>query len=126
MPEWSENILKNAFFATVRRNIRRFNEGKELSQTISGPVKKLLRHQELREILLQEKNIKKSDFNEKMLSDNALEYIYRIKETGKERDIEKRLELLERELAIAYPIQLIDFYYAKDSSAFTDRSDYLI
>ena len=50
-PEKSENLLKNSFYSTIRRNIRRFNKNKADSEKIRGSIDLLLSIPEIRIIL---------------------------------------------------------------------------
>ncbi|OMJ78981.1 hypothetical protein SteCoe_21110 [Stentor coeruleus] len=77
-PRKSENDIKNFFYATIRRNIRRFNNGKTENEQIKGPLDKIMKISEVREILLLGKSLPKRFFKEKKLSVGSIKKIYEI------------------------------------------------
>ncbi|OMJ76847.1 hypothetical protein SteCoe_23694 [Stentor coeruleus] len=70
-PRRSKNSIKNFFYSTIRRNIRRFNAGKTEDEKIKGEVKEFIKIPEIREILICEKSCEKSLLREKKLSDDG-------------------------------------------------------
>lgn len=70
-PTKSKNSIKNFFYSTVRRNIRRFNAGKRETEKIKGDIKELIKIPEIREILTCEKSFDKSVLSSKKLSDES-------------------------------------------------------
>ncbi|OMJ78982.1 hypothetical protein SteCoe_21111 [Stentor coeruleus] len=77
-PSKSANDIKNYFYATVRRNIRRFNNGKKEEEKIKGPIDKIIKIPEIREILSTHKSVSRKSFREKKLSSDSIEKISRI------------------------------------------------
>ena len=71
-PEKSQNLLKNSFYSTVRRNIRRFNKNKTDSERIRGPIHRLLLVPEIRSILEAGKFLTNQEFFCRTLSTEAL------------------------------------------------------
>ena len=51
MPGRSENSIKNYFYSTVRKNIRRINKRQVFNQTIAGPIKELLNNSQIAEFI---------------------------------------------------------------------------
>jgi hypothetical protein len=75
MPGWGPNTLKNHFYTTIRRNLRRFNKGRTPEGCIRGDMKKLLKIKEVRKILTMRKNVKAKSFSKMKLTDKTLEEI---------------------------------------------------
>ncbi|OMJ73159.1 hypothetical protein SteCoe_28229 [Stentor coeruleus] len=70
-PKRSKNSIKNFFYSTIRRNIRRFNKDKREDEKIKGDVKELIKIPEIREILICEKSCEKHVLRSKQLSDES-------------------------------------------------------
>ena len=68
----SQNLLKNTFFSTIRRNIRKFNRNKQEFERISGPIHELLLIPEIRTILETEKSPSKQEIFNSSLSVEVL------------------------------------------------------
>ena len=68
----SENQVKNRFYSTIRKNLRRFNKGKPFTQTIIFYTPKILENNEIRSILLSTGRHTKNYFANKSLSAEAL------------------------------------------------------
>lgn len=79
--------------ATLRRNIRRFNSGKRLSERIITNSLELLGFPEFRSILLADKTQTKSFFKDKFLSHEAFINMKKIQRLKKKSQIEE-LELI--------------------------------
>ncbi|OMJ73976.1 hypothetical protein SteCoe_27225 [Stentor coeruleus] len=75
LPGRSENQVKNFMHSTVRRNIRKFNYKKADDEKIKISTLDVLKNAELREILLAEKEVKKSVLLKKKISAEAMEFI---------------------------------------------------
>jgi hypothetical protein len=71
----NETQVKNLFYSTIRRNVRKFNKWKKESERIVFKDIKILENQEIREILTASKNVKKGFFINRFLSDQALDVI---------------------------------------------------
>ena len=54
IPGRTDNSVKNRFYSTLRRNLRKYNKSRPHSQRIIGSVRTILRNPEIPEILLQE------------------------------------------------------------------------
>ena len=68
----NESQIKNLFYATIRRNIRKFNKGKLKNEKIILKSLSILENTEIREILTAKKNIPKHFFSNCYLSIEAL------------------------------------------------------
>ena len=79
-PGRSENLLKNAFYSTIRRNIRKFNKKKHDNQRIRGKIDKLLLIPEVRSILETDRSWPVQHFMAKRLSVETLYLIQKINE----------------------------------------------
>ncbi|OMJ82149.1 hypothetical protein SteCoe_17224 [Stentor coeruleus] len=77
-PNKSKNSIKNFYYSTIRRNIRRFNNGKIDEEQIKGPIDDIMKIPEIREILSSQKSFTKNDLKEMKLSAECLERIHRI------------------------------------------------
>jgi hypothetical protein len=77
-PTKSKNSIKNFYYSTIRRNIRRFNNGKIDEEQIKGPIDEIMKIPEIREILLSQKSFSKSALKEMKLSNECLERIHRL------------------------------------------------
>jgi hypothetical protein len=111
MPGWGENTLKNTYYSTVRRNIRRFNRNKEFSQSIRGPIDELMKIEEIRKILILKKEASKNLYEKKVLSANALRAMEEFIEYGDE--YEEKIEGYSEDLFYSYEKveRIIDEYY---------------
>lgn len=76
----TENQVKNFFYSTIRRNIRKFNKGKIGDEKICDKSLRLLGNAELKQILLAPKHIKKFYFSNKFLSREAIDFMKDTKE----------------------------------------------
>jgi hypothetical protein len=54
IPGRTDNSVKNRFYSTLRRNLRKYNKSRPHSQRLLGSVRTLLRNPDMPEILLQE------------------------------------------------------------------------
>ncbi|OMJ68081.1 hypothetical protein SteCoe_34571 [Stentor coeruleus] len=72
IPGKSQNAIKNCFYSTIRRNIRRYNKGKLCHEKIKGPIDKLLEIKEIRPILTTEKKKSKILLMKTQLSEKHL------------------------------------------------------
>lgn len=68
----NESQIKNLFYATIRRNTRKFNKGKLQNEKITLNSLSILENQEIREILTAKKKIPKHFFSNCYLSSEAL------------------------------------------------------
>jgi hypothetical protein len=75
LPGWGPNTLKNKFYSTIRRNIRKFNKDKKPEECIRGNIGKLLEIQEIRTILTARKSMKAKDFSAVKLTEKTMEII---------------------------------------------------
>lgn len=71
----SENQIKNFFYSTIRRNIRKFNKGKLDSERIRFKSLSILDNEEIRSILTTKKSISKNYFLSTFLSEQAVKII---------------------------------------------------
>lgn len=67
----TENQIKNFFYSTIRRNIRKFNKFKLENEKIRLNSIKLLENLEIRQILLARKDISRSEMMRRTLSQEA-------------------------------------------------------
>ncbi|OMJ77730.1 hypothetical protein SteCoe_22597 [Stentor coeruleus] len=77
-PNKSKNSIKNFYYSTIRRNIRRFNNGKIDEEQIKGPIDEIMKISEIREILLSQKSLSKNSLKEMKLSTECLYRMHRI------------------------------------------------
>ncbi|OMJ82150.1 hypothetical protein SteCoe_17225 [Stentor coeruleus] len=77
-PGKSKSSIKNFYYSTIRRNIRRFNNGKIDEEQIKGPIDEVIKIPEIREILLSHKSYPKSFFKQRKLSRDSIEKIRRL------------------------------------------------
>ncbi|OMJ95313.1 hypothetical protein SteCoe_1372 [Stentor coeruleus] len=70
----TENQIKNFFYSTIRRNVRKFNKFKLENEKIRFSSVKLLENLEIRHILLAEKTISRNEMAMKTLSKEAKEF----------------------------------------------------
>ncbi|OMJ78614.1 hypothetical protein SteCoe_21539 [Stentor coeruleus] len=80
LPGRSSNQIKNYFHSTIRRNLRKFNFGKFISNRLHYSSFKLLENIEIRGILLAAKDVKKQFLMKIELSSEAWEYYRKIGE----------------------------------------------
>ncbi|OMJ91404.1 hypothetical protein SteCoe_6090 [Stentor coeruleus] len=80
LPGRGENQIKNFFYATVRRNLRRFNKDKPQHERLNYFSERLLDNLEIRNILLSGKNIKSKIMKSILLSPEAKRFIYSLNE----------------------------------------------
>lgn len=59
-PDRTTNSIKNLYYSTIRRNLRRFNKSKKSEDRIEGPLDKLMTVPEIRKILSMHNSKKKS------------------------------------------------------------------
>ncbi|OMJ95312.1 hypothetical protein SteCoe_1371 [Stentor coeruleus] len=71
----TENQVKNFFYSTIRRNIRRFNKHKKESEQICLVSIDLLKNLEIRHILLARKETSRKSLMKKKFSQEAKEFI---------------------------------------------------
>jgi hypothetical protein len=71
----SENQIKNMFYSTIRRNIRKFNKGKFESERIKFKSLHILNNQEIRSVLTAKKSVGKNSFAKTFLSKTAIDII---------------------------------------------------
>lgn len=83
-PRKSSNSIRNHFYSTIRRNIRRYNKGKNLEMQLKGPINKLIVVPEFREILTTSEKVGKEYFLSVKLPYESLEFLE--KETHFKRD----------------------------------------
>ncbi|OMJ70430.1 hypothetical protein SteCoe_31590 [Stentor coeruleus] len=83
------NQIKNFFHAMIRRNIRKFNKGKNNDEKLEFISMKMLNNSEIRKILLAKKNVPRAIISKTKLSNDAIYYMQSLKdqkiqtETGK-------------------------------------------
>ena len=70
----SQNEIKNFFYSTIRRNIRRYNKGKFQNDKIIGPVNELLNVPEIRLILISTDRSRDSELCAKEISQEAIKF----------------------------------------------------
>jgi hypothetical protein len=71
----NESQIKNLFYATIRRNIRKFNKGKLENEKITLKSLIILENNEIREILTAKKKIPKHFFSSRYLSSTAVQVV---------------------------------------------------
>lgn len=71
----TETQVKNLFYSTIRRNVRKFNKWKKETERIVFKDPKILENEEIRQVLTAEKSKKKEFFMNKCLSNEALSVI---------------------------------------------------
>lgn len=71
----SKNMIKNFYYSTIRRNLRRFNYGKPNNMKIHGSVDKLMKIPEIHKILTCSKDCSRKKLSSKALSNNTLELL---------------------------------------------------
>ncbi|OMJ92796.1 hypothetical protein SteCoe_4335 [Stentor coeruleus] len=71
----TENQIKNLFYSTIRRNIRKFNKGKLDLERIKFKSLSILENQEIRNILTTRKSISKNFFLKTFLTKEAVNVI---------------------------------------------------
>ncbi|OMJ90240.1 hypothetical protein SteCoe_7442 [Stentor coeruleus] len=74
-PGKSKNSVKNFYYSTIRRNLRRFNKGKLPSEQINGPIDILMKVPEVRKILTSSKNCSKDILSSQKLSKISLDLL---------------------------------------------------
>lgn len=72
----SSNSIKNLYYSTIRRNLRRFNKGKKNSDKIRGKINQLMQIPEIREILSISPYSSKKMLREKQLERSVLEQLH--------------------------------------------------
>ncbi|OMJ83334.1 hypothetical protein SteCoe_15800 [Stentor coeruleus] len=72
LPGQTENSIKNYMYATVRRNLRKFNRNKLETEKIVFNSFTILNNPEIRKILTANKRVKKAEFDKMFLSSEAL------------------------------------------------------
>ena len=75
----SENQIKNFFNSTIRRNVRKFNKGKDHQDRIHFCSLEILKIDELKEILIADKQISINWFNSKFISEDSKQMIEKIR-----------------------------------------------
>ncbi|OMJ78495.1 hypothetical protein SteCoe_21648 [Stentor coeruleus] len=75
----TENQVKNFFHATIRRNIRKFNKGKNDCEKIEFISMEMLNNPEVRSILLAKKNVPWTVISNTKLSVDALYFLQSLK-----------------------------------------------
>jgi hypothetical protein len=100
----TENQIKNFMNATVRRNIRRFNAGKQMSERITTNSLDLLNFPEFRSILLADKSQPKSFFRDLVLSHEAFINMKKVKEK-----FVKDSRISEEEFKLIYEMDRVIF-----------------
>ncbi|OMJ65902.1 hypothetical protein SteCoe_37450 [Stentor coeruleus] len=114
IPGKSQNAIKNCFYSTIRRNIRRYNKGKLDHEKIKGPIDKLLEINEVRLILATEKKKSKTLLMKKQLSDRALELVRQFSSLDKvenQREMQPQESLSIDELFNMDFDEVIDLYF---------------
>ncbi|OMJ65542.1 hypothetical protein SteCoe_38032 [Stentor coeruleus] len=71
----TESQIKNLFYSTIRRNIRKFNKGKLNLERIKFKSLSILENQEIRDILTTRKTISKYFFLKTFLTKDAVDVI---------------------------------------------------
>lgn len=90
----SESQIKNLFYSTIRRNMRKFNKGKLGNEKITLKSLRILENPEIREILTTKKKIGKNYFLNKFLTSAAVEVVsQQFKDS-----VESKLKIQELEL----------------------------
>ncbi|OMJ82644.1 hypothetical protein SteCoe_16627 [Stentor coeruleus] len=73
-PKRTTNSIKNLYYSTIRRNLRRFNKNKKPEDRIEGPLDKLMTIPEIRKIFSMH-NSKKKIFRGLKLDESVLQKI---------------------------------------------------
>jgi hypothetical protein len=85
-PGRSRNKIKNFFYSTLRRNLRRFNKNRGEEERIKKPLKEIFEIPEIRKILMVEKEVKSErEWKEKELSRETVEELGRIADRERKR-----------------------------------------
>ncbi|OMJ67733.1 hypothetical protein SteCoe_35026 [Stentor coeruleus] len=71
----SSNSIKNLFYSTIRRNLRRFNKGKKSSDKIRGKINQLMQFPKVREILSTSPYSPKKKLREMQLDKTTLDQL---------------------------------------------------
>lgn len=90
IPGKSQNAIKNCFYSTIRRNIRRFNKGKLDNEKIKGPIDKIIKIDEIRQVLATEKKNSKKLLMNKILSKESIKLMNEISLTKDEETEDKK------------------------------------
>ncbi|OMJ84016.1 hypothetical protein SteCoe_14939 [Stentor coeruleus] len=97
-PGKSSNSIKNNFYSTIRRNIRRYNKGKNHDMQLKGPINKLIKVPEFREILTTSKKVGKEYFLSVKLPFESFAFLD--KETNFEKDLQAENEISNDDLEL--------------------------
>ena len=81
LPGKSQNLLKNTFYSTIRRNLRKFNKNKLEFEKFRGSIANFLLIPEIRLILEAEKSLSKEEFLKISLSAGALNETQKVSQT---------------------------------------------
>lgn len=108
LPGRTENSIKNYMYATVRRNLRKFNRNKLETEKIVFSSFTILNNPEIRSILTADKRVKKSVFDKMFLSLEALKIA--------NYDAIKKEEAIENILKIEEISELHDFFLVNEES----------
>ena len=96
IPGKTENQIKNFINSTVRRNIRRFNKDKLVSERIQSNSINILKFPEVKNLLLTHVKVKKDWYVNKFLPDDILKEINQIK-TQKEKERDDKTDQTENQ-----------------------------
>lgn len=75
LPGRTENQVKNFFYAMIRRNIRKFNKGKEESEKLKFISMDMLKNNEVRKLLLSKKSYTSAKIRQTKLSKEAFNFL---------------------------------------------------
>lgn len=108
LPGRTENNIKNYMYATVRRNLRKFNRNKLETEKIVFSSFSILNNSEIRSILTADKKVKKSVFDKMFLSLEALKIA--------NYDAIRKEEVVENILKVEEISELHDFFLINEES----------
>lgn len=98
IPGKTENLVKNRFYSTRRRNLRRFNSDKAITQCIIPITSKIFEIPEIRKILESKKSVTRNILSKMRLSAKTLEIMNSIRNEAEETvlPVEERKNLEHR------------------------------
>ncbi|OMJ93177.1 hypothetical protein SteCoe_3868 [Stentor coeruleus] len=130
LPGRTENQVKNFFYAMIRRNIRKFNKGKEESEKLKFISMDMLKNNEVRKLLLSKKGLSSAKLRQTKLSKEALSFLKSLRNDQKgtneeitknilsNRDIFKDLDQSEGKVEILENFDQVNSDNIKDKPSF--------